>query len=75
MFKISRAKPWPPSIDLTTVRQTVSYMHGDMARVAGLEKIVTALDAVIKEIDAVQCRPVVPLDAQLRRARFVPRRQ
>jgi hypothetical protein len=75
MFKISRDKPWPPSIDLTTVRQTVAYMQGDMARVPGLEKIAAALAEALAEIDAVQPRrPVVNLQEHLARARFMPRR-
>jgi hypothetical protein len=75
MFKISRDRPWPPSIDLSTVRQTVAYMQGDMARVPGLEKIAAALDTAIKEIDAVQARPpVISMKDHVARARFLPRR-
>ena len=74
MFKISRSNPWPPSIDLMTVRQTVAYMQGDAARVKGLEKVAAALDQVLKEIDAVESRPVVPLSAHVTRSRFLPRR-
>lgn len=75
MFKISRNRAWPPSIDLTTVRQTVHYMHGDMARVPGLEKIGAALESALKEIDAVQTRPsVLNLSDPVLRARFLPRR-
>lgn len=74
MFKISRSNPWPPSIDLMTVRQTVAYMRGDTARVAGLEKVAAALELALKEIDAVQSRPVVPLSANVTRSRFQSRR-
>mgnify|MGYP003384744974 CR=1 FL=1 len=75
MFKISRETPWPPTIDLSTVRQTVAYMQGDMARVQGLEKIAAALETALKEIDAVQPRqPVVNLREHLARSRFLPRR-
>ena len=75
MFKISRNRAWPPSIDLTTVRQTVQYMQGDTARVPGLEKIAAALDAAINEIDAVHARPsVASLNDPVLRARFLPRR-
>jgi hypothetical protein len=74
MFKISRDNPWPPAIDLSTVRQTVAYMQGDLARVPGLEKVAAALEVAIKEIDAVQPRrPVVNLREHLARSRFVPR--
>lgn len=75
MFKISRSRPWPPSIDLSTVRKTVAYMQGDMARVPGLEKIAAALETAIKEIDAVDQRPrVVNLTDRVTRARFLPRK-
>ena len=74
MFKIPRSNPWPPTIDLSTVRQTIAYMQGDMARIAGLEKIAAALDTAIREIDAVQSRPVAPFNASVTRSRFLPRR-
>ena len=75
MFKISRNRAWPPSIDLTTVRQTVQYMQGDLARVPGLEKISAALEAALNEIDAVQTRPsVANLNDPVLRARFLPRK-
>ena len=75
MFKISRNRAWPPSIDLTTVRQTVQYMQGDLARVPGLEKISAALEVALTEIDAVQTRPsVANLNDPVLRARFLPRK-
>ena len=75
MFKISRTRSWPPSIDLSTVRKTVAYMRGDMARVPGLEKLTAALDAAIKEIDAVDTRPrVVNITDSVLRSRFLPRK-
>ena len=75
MFKISRTRPWPPAIDLSTVRKTVAYMQGDMARVPGLEKIADALAVAIKEIDAVDQRPrVVNLTDTVVRSRFLPRK-
>lgn len=75
MFKISRNRAWPPSIDLTTVRQTVTYMQGDLARVPGLEKIAAALETALAEIDAVQVRPTVAnLNDPVLRARFLPRK-
>lgn len=73
MFKIPRTNPWPPSIDLSTVRQTIAYMQGDVARIQGLEKIAAALEQAIKEIDAVQSRPVAQLNSRVLRARFLPR--
>ena len=75
MFKISRDRPWPPSIDLSTVRKTVAYMQGDLARIPGLEKIAAALDAAIREIDAVDTRPrVLNIADSVTRSRFLPRK-
>lgn len=75
MFKISRHRPWPPSIDLSTVRRTVAYMQGDLARVPGLEKIADALATALKEIDAVDRRPkVVDITDSVLRTRFLPRK-
>jgi hypothetical protein len=75
MFKISRTRPWPPQIDLSTVRKTVAYMQGDMARVPGLEKIAAALETAIKEIDAIDTRPrVLNITDGVTRSRFLPRK-
>jgi hypothetical protein len=75
MFRISRTRCWPPAIDLSTVRKTVAYMQGDMARVPGLEKIAAALDVAIKEIDAVDTRPrVLNIADGVLRSRFLPRK-
>ena len=75
MFKISRTRPWPPQIDLSTVRKTVAYMQGDLARVPGLEKVADALASALKEIDAVDSRPrVVDITASVTRSRFMPRK-
>ena len=75
MFKISRTRSWPPAIDLSTVRTTVAYMQGDLARVPGFEKIAAALATAIKEIDAVEIQPrAVNLTASVIRPRFLPRK-
>lgn len=75
MFKISRTRPWPPQIDLSTVRKTVAYMQGDLARVPGLEKVAESLANTLKEIDAVDSRPrVVDITASVTRSRFLPRK-
>jgi len=51
VFKISRRQPWPPHVDLTTARETLSYIQDDMKRVPELQKIADALEAVLHEID------------------------
>lgn len=54
MFRIPRSQPWPPAIDLATVRETLHYMHDDMKRVPGLEAVATALEKAMSEIDTAE---------------------
>lgn len=73
MYRISRSNPWPPQIDLSTMRETLLYMHDDMARTPGLEKLRDALAAAIKETEAAEetARTWKP---SFTAARFLPRR-
>ncbi|MBL8566151.1 MAG: hypothetical protein JNM89_10590 [Hyphomicrobiaceae bacterium] len=73
MFRIPRAKPYPPQIDLSTVRETLAYMHDDMCRVPGLEKLRDALGVAIEEAAAAE-RHAPPLVEGAFAARFLPRR-
>lgn len=73
MFRIPRSKPWPPQIDLSTVRETLAYMHDDMCRVPGMEKLRDALGQAIKEAEAAE-RRAPPLVAGPFAAKFLPRR-
>lgn len=78
MPEISRIGPAAQTIDLATVRETLSYMHDDMRNVPGLERIAGALETALKEINTAQCRLGSPrrdnsLPRQLT-ARFLPRR-
>jgi hypothetical protein len=57
VFRITRNQPWPPLLDLATVRETLAYMRGDMQRVPALDKVAAALDAAILEIEHVVSRP------------------
>lgn len=73
MYRIPRSKPWPPQIDLSTLRETLAYMHDDMARAPGLEKLRDALALAIKEAEAAeQGSPAAPFAALP--VRFMPRR-
>lgn len=73
MFRIPRDKPWPPAIDLTTVRDTLAYMQEDMARVPGLEKVADAMARTLDEIDAVKPSMTAPIaTASPFAARFLP---
>ena len=72
MFRINRSKPWP-QIDLSTLRDTLIYMHDDMSRVPGLEKLRDALALALREAEAAEtiarAKPV-----NITNARFLPRR-
>ncbi len=72
MYRIPRSNPWPPQIDLSTLRETLHYMHDDMARAPGLEKLRDALACALKEAEAAEAgarsRP-----ANIINARFLPR--
>jgi len=73
MFRIPRQDPWPPAIDLATVRETLHYMHDDMRRIPGLEKVADAMAKTIDEIEAAERdrsrRKLNPITA-----RFMPNR-
>ena len=73
MFRISRHRPWPPSIDLSTVRETLIYMRDDARSVPGLENVATALEAAIDEIDSAQ-EKLEPTSLTPIASRFLPAR-
>lgn len=74
MFRIQRSKPWPPAIDLGTVRDTLQYMHDDMHRVPGMEKVAAALEQALAEVDAADKAAGPPSLEAIDFARFLPRR-
>ena len=73
MFRIQREPAWPPALDLSTVRETISYMEGDLRRVKGLEAAAAALKTAIKEIEAAE-RVMKPAPYSILRSRFLPKR-
>lgn len=73
MFRISRHSPYPPSIDLATVRETLCYMRDDARAVAGLEGVAAALDAALREVDAAE-RTLKPVALSPFASRFLPAR-
>lgn len=74
MFRIPRDTPWPPALDLTTVRETIVYMRDDARRVPGLEGVAAALDASIAEIDKAGRSGRAPAGYSPFMSRFLPRR-
>lgn len=73
MFRIPRSNPWPPVLDLATVRETLHYIHDDMTRVPGLERVANALETALVEIEAAERNAKPPVIGPLA-ARFLPRR-
>ena len=73
MPQIQRTPAWPPAIDLSTLRETIVYMEGDLRRVPGLEAAATALKTAISEIDAAE-RLMKPQSYTALATRFLPRR-
>lgn len=73
MFRIPRANPWPPQIDLSTLRETLLYMHDDMARAPGLERLRDALAIAVKEAEAAEALARSKVTSIVN-ARFLPRR-
>lgn len=74
MFRISRSQPWPPHIDLSTLRETLAYMHDDMCRVPGLEKLRDALGEAMREAEAAEAKAPPLVEGPLA-ARFLPRKR
>jgi hypothetical protein len=54
MFKIPRRTPWPPQLDLSSVRRTLVPLQSDLARVPALVNAAAALGTAIAEIDAAE---------------------
>jgi hypothetical protein len=74
MYRIPRSNPWPPTMDLTTIRETMRYMHDDMQRVPGLEKAARAINDAIKEIDLAERAHTRKQNLSPIAAKFLPRR-
>ena len=73
MFRIQRTPAWPPALDLSTVRETIADMEGDLRRVPGLEAAAKALKTAISEIEAAE-RLMQPQPYTTLATRFLPRR-
>lgn len=73
MLGISRKTVQPASIDLDTVRETLSYMHDDMRDAPGLERVAAALGRAIDEIEAARQAETPTEPVSLDIVRFLPR--
>ena len=74
MYRIPRSNPWPPTMDLATVRETMRYMHDDIKRIPGLEKAAHAVNQAIKEIDLAERAATRQQRLSPIAAKFLPRR-
>lgn len=70
MYRISKERPWPPTIDLSTVRETLAYIQDDVDRVPELKGVADALRATLAEIDRVKPKPTIASSPFA--ARFLP---
>jgi hypothetical protein len=73
VFRISRHRPWPPSIDLATVRETLIYMRDDARAVPGLEQVAASLDAAIQDVEKAEAK-LQPVSYSPIASRFLPAR-
>jgi hypothetical protein len=73
VFRISRERPWPPAIDLATIRETLIYMRDDARAVPGLEQVAQSLDAAIRDVDAAEAK-LTPVSYGPIASRFLPAR-
>ena len=72
MYKIPRPHPWPPTLDLATVRETLLYMKDDLRRVPDLARAAQALETAISELEKAE-RTSKPVSYSPFAARFLPR--
>jgi hypothetical protein len=76
VFKIDRSRPWPPDIDLATVRGTLRYIEDEMRRVPQFSRIAAALGDAIRETDKAEAKNPTQLDdGVVTHSRFVPFRR
>ncbi|MCB1513906.1 MAG: hypothetical protein KDJ18_03630 [Hyphomicrobiaceae bacterium] len=73
MFSFPGSDPKPIHLDLSTLRETLAYMHDDMCRTPGLEKLRDALALALKEAEAAEAT-TRPAKVRFSAARFLPRR-
>jgi hypothetical protein len=66
-----RTKAPPRTLDLATVRETLAYVHDDMRRAPGLERVAAALAAAIAEVEWAE-RASAPSRTRPAPARFLP---
>jgi hypothetical protein len=71
--EVQTSKARPCALDLSTVRETLAYVHDDMRRAPGLERAAAALAAALAEIELAERGATAPARRQ-GPARFLSRR-
>jgi hypothetical protein len=69
---VQRSKARPCALDLSTVRETLAYMHDDLRRAPGLERAAAALAAALAEVELAELGATA-LGRRRHPARFLPR--
>lgn len=54
VFKIDRAHPWPPELDVAPMRAALQQLRDDAARMPALADVERALNAALAELDEVE---------------------
>ncbi|MEL6374560.1 MAG: hypothetical protein AAFR04_11410 [Pseudomonadota bacterium] len=63
------------TLDLATVRETLSYVYDDVSRDASTQRVARAIETVIAEISLVEAQQVLPPRAVVQHdAVFLPHR-
>lgn len=73
MFEIDRNHPWPPDLNLTSARATLTAMERDMERVPQLVDVARALKDALRAIDKAEAKsPKRLADGIVTHSRFLP---
>lgn len=72
MFKVVRPSRKWQHVDLKTVRETLVYMENDCKGCPGLERVASALEHTITEIDRANAKRETDPAPHVVSARFIP---
>ena len=73
MFTIDRKRSWPPRLDLSTARATLTGLERDMKPVPELSEVRRALQDALRAIDRIEAKSPRRLDDDvLTHSRFRP---
>ena len=61
VYKINRENPWPPELDLATIRSTLRALEGDMRRIPQFIEVAEALTQTLAALDKVEAKHPIRL--------------